>query len=110
MSSNSKISTWGPTISFSLAVVLAAVSLAATFAFISKAGAEKSADNYDAVDTAIKNISYTNGGLIVLMLLIGYSYTRNYPDVRDNYIFILIHIALFLSLLAVSISVITKRQ
>lgn len=96
------------TVMFWLAVVLVIGSAIATYVFVGQA--TPSSSNKEEVEKAIRNIGLTNGALIVLMSLLAYVYLRQYPDTRDNYILIITHFTLFLALLAVSISVITKRQ
>lgn len=71
--------------------------------------ATSSSSTAQEVDNAITTIAYTNGALIAVMMLLAYSYVRSYPETRDNYIFLMTHVALFLSLLGVSVAVLSKR-
>ncbi len=56
----------------------------------------------------LTQISYVNGGLIALMTLIAFSFTNAYPAAKDKYLLIITHVALFLSVMAVSILAIQK--
>lgn len=105
MSSNSR-STLGTGV-FYISSVLFIGCVIVVFVMVGQATAES--DNKEKVDKAIQTISYTTGALIVLMTLLASSYVRAYPDTRDNYMFIMTHLSLFLALLGVSISVISKR-
>ena len=72
--------------------------------------APPTADTRDEVNSAIEMIMYINGGLILLLLFLSLFYVQANPSVERRYVFILLHANLFLSLLAVSVSVIVKRQ
>jgi ABC-type phosphate transport system substrate-binding protein len=91
------------------AVASVACIACAVAAFIMVGRVSATCDNKEQVDSAIQTIAYTTGGIIAFMTLLASSYVRAYPDTRDNYIFVLVHVALFLSLLGVSIGVISKR-
>ena len=68
------------------------------------------ADNRDEVESAINTSMFSNGALILLLLFLSLFYVQANPSVERRYVFILLHANLFLSLLAVSVSVIVKRQ
>jgi hypothetical protein len=106
MSSNSK-SSFGSGALYTIGTALFVTCIVVTFVYLGKA--TSSASNAQEIDSAITTIAYTNGGLIALMMILAYSYVRSYPDTRDNYVFLMTHVAVFLSLLGVSIAVITKR-
>lgn len=66
-------------------------------------------DNQE-VDEAIRMIMYINGGLIFILLFLSFYYVQVNPAVEKRYVFLMLHVNLFFALLAVSISVLTKRQ
>lgn len=67
-------------------------------------------DNRAEVDGAIRLIMSINGGLILLLFFLSFYYVQVNPAVEKRYVFLMLHVNLFFALLAVSISVLTKRQ
>jgi hypothetical protein len=98
---------WKGTLAFWLSAAAVVGAAIATVVFVNQAA--PSSSSKDDVDKAMKNITYTNGALILFMTILAYVYLRQFPDTRDNYMMIITHFSLFLSFLAVSIAVITKR-
>jgi hypothetical protein len=90
-----------------IGMVLFAVTLIYTFTIAAKV--TSTSDTAQQVDAALAQIGWANGGLITLLLIIAFSYVRMYPELRDNYIFVMMHIALYVSVMAVSIAVIKTR-
>lgn len=64
----------------------------------------------EELNSAVRSISMINGALILLLLFFSMLYTQANPVTEKRYVFILLHVTLFLSLLSVSVSVLTKRQ
>ncbi len=106
MSSNSASSKAG-TAGVWLSAILLIAGLIITFVMTGKVTG--SCDRTQEVDKALSTIAYVNGAAILLMTLLALTYVRSFPDMRDNYIFLMTHLALFLSLMGVSIAVIAKR-
>ena len=79
-----------------------------TFVVVGKVTAN--ADNSVVFDDTIKTIAGMNGTLMALMTLIAFQYVRSDINAGPPYIFLMLHFNLFLSLLAVSISVLSKKQ
>jgi len=79
-----------------------------TFIVVSKVTAH--ADNSVAFNDTIKTIAGMNGTLTALMTLIAFQYVRSDINAGPSYIFLMLHFNLFLSLLAVSISVLSRKQ
>ncbi len=62
------------------------------------------------MDKVLTQIAYVNGALVALMMLIAFSFTNANPAFKDRYILIVTHIALFFSVLSVSILAIQKKS
>ena len=62
------------------------------------------------INAAIRTISIINGSMILLLLFLSMFYVQTNPAIEKRYVFLMLHLNLFFALLAVSVSVLQKRQ
>lgn len=79
-----------------------------TFVLLGKVSAHP--DNSTQMYDMIRTISLMNGALMALMTLIAFQYVKSDPSTGQSYVFLMLHFNIFLSLLAVSISVLSFKQ
>lgn len=61
------------------------------------------------LDSMMMKIGYMNGALIALMMLISFSFLNTNPALKDKYLLVMTHVAVFFSIMAFSFSAIVKR-
>jgi hypothetical protein len=67
-------------------------------------------DNSEEFSKIIRLIAGVNGAVMILMTFIAYQYIKSDPLTGPSYIFLMIHISIFISIMAASIAVLSKNQ
>ena len=67
-------------------------------------------DNAKAFNDTIQLIAVTNGVVILLMTFIAYQYIKSDITNGPIYVFLMIHISLFVSIMGTSIAFLSKNQ
>lgn len=71
--------------------------------------ATASQDNKDDFDAALRTIVYVTAPMIFLLGVIAMYYTSVNPSMEKTYLFVMTHVALLFSLMAVSMNTLVKR-